>query len=333
MPHGFDLILTLTGGLSAALVCGLITQRLGLSPIVGYLLAGDRRRPVHARLRRQQRHRGTAGRNRRRAADVRRRPAVSCRGAARRPARGRAGRDRPERGRHGVGRVVARALGWAWAAAMVFGCRLSVASTVVLIRVLADNGDLHTPTGHIAVGWLVVEDLFTVLVLVLLPPIFGQCTGDRRRQSAWLLGVTLLKVAALVVAYLRRRHARDSLAARRVAGTQLARAVHADGAALALGIAVGVGRRLRRVDGPRRVSRRHGRRPIRLQPARGVRRAADARCLRRALLRVGRDAARSPIFSATAAPGSCDAGRRARRQAARGAADRRGPCAIRSSPP
>ena len=39
---------------------------------------------------------------------------------------------------------------------------LSVASTVVLIRVLADNNDLHTPAGHIAVGWLVVEDLFTV---------------------------------------------------------------------------------------------------------------------------------------------------------------------------
>ena len=41
------------------------------------------------------------------------------------------------------------------------------------MRVLADNRDLHTPTGHIAVGWLVVEDLFTVLVLVLLPALFG----------------------------------------------------------------------------------------------------------------------------------------------------------------
>ena len=50
---------------------------------------------------------------------------------------------------------------------------LAVASTVVLIRVLADHNDLHTPAGHIAVGWLVVEDLFTVLALVLLPALFG----------------------------------------------------------------------------------------------------------------------------------------------------------------
>ena len=56
---------------------------------------------------------------------------------------------------------------------LVFGLALSVASTVVLIRVLADNNDLHTPAGHIAVGWLVVEDLFTVVVLVLLPALFG----------------------------------------------------------------------------------------------------------------------------------------------------------------
>ena len=50
---------------------------------------------------------------------------------------------------------------------------LAVASTVVLIRVLADNNDLHTQAGHIAVGWLVVEDLFTVVALVLLPALFG----------------------------------------------------------------------------------------------------------------------------------------------------------------
>ena len=54
----------------------------------------------------------------------------------------------------------------------MFGLALSVASTVVL-RVLADHRALHTPTGHIAVGWLVVEDLCTVLVLVLLPAVFG----------------------------------------------------------------------------------------------------------------------------------------------------------------
>src|SRR5262249_22251580 len=61
----------------------------------------------------------------------------------------------------GVG--AAWGLGWGWSAGVVYGLALSVASTVVLTRVLADHNDLHTPAGHIAVGWLVVEDLFTVL--------------------------------------------------------------------------------------------------------------------------------------------------------------------------
>jgi monovalent cation:H+ antiporter-2, CPA2 family len=62
--------------------------------------------------------------------------------------------------------------GWDVTAGLVFGIGLAVASTVVLIRVLTDNRDLHTQAGHIAVGWLVVEDLFTVLVLVIMPAIF-----------------------------------------------------------------------------------------------------------------------------------------------------------------
>ena len=70
----------------------------------------------------------------------------------------------------------------------MFGLALSVASTVVLMRVLADDGDLHTPAGHVAVGWLVVEDLFTVLVLVLLPPLFapgGGAGGHRPGGGGW----------------------------------------------------------------------------------------------------------------------------------------------------
>src|SRR6185503_6369375 len=72
-----------------------------------------------------------------------------------------------------LGALVARAFGWEWEAGIVFGLAMSVASTVVLTRVLVDNRDLHTPTGHIAVGWLVVEDLLTVIVLVMLPVLFG----------------------------------------------------------------------------------------------------------------------------------------------------------------
>src|SRR5690606_36737743 len=69
--------------------------------------------------------------------------------------------------------------------------------TVVLMRVLVDNNDLHTPTGHIAVGWLVVEDIFTVFVLVLLPALFGQSTKESAGVLASLGGATL-KIGALI---------------------------------------------------------------------------------------------------------------------------------------
>jgi CPA2 family monovalent cation:H+ antiporter-2 len=95
----------------------------------------------------------------------------------------------------GLGALVAVAFGWSWTAGAVYGLALSVASTVVLTRVLSDNNELHTPTGRIAVGWLVVEDLFTVVVLVLLPALFGAGEGQ---GVALALGGALLKIGALV---------------------------------------------------------------------------------------------------------------------------------------
>ena len=72
-----------------------------------------------------------------------------------------------------------------------------MASTVVLTRVLADSGDLHTPTGHIAIGWLVMEDLFTVFVLVMLPAIFGPGAGEG--GGVWAaMGWATVKIVALV---------------------------------------------------------------------------------------------------------------------------------------
>ena len=71
---------------------------------------------------------------------------------------------------------------------------LAVASTVVLIRVLADHRDLHTPTGHIAVGWLVVEDLFTVLASCSCPCCSPMADPDPASSAA--LGITALKVVA-----------------------------------------------------------------------------------------------------------------------------------------
>ena len=95
----------------------------------------------------------------------------------------------------GVGAVVAHGFGWDWRAAVVLGVALAVASTVVLVRVLSDNRQLHTTTGHIAVGWLVVEDVLTVVVLVLLPGLFN-ATGAAASIGV-TLAVTLAKVGGL----------------------------------------------------------------------------------------------------------------------------------------
>lgn len=106
--------------------------------------------------------------------------------------------------------VVATALGaglatvWGWdlGGALVFGLALSVASTVVLLRALEANGALDSMNGRIAVGWLIVEDLVMVLVLVLLPPLAGFLNGSASHgdtANLWeTLGITLLKVAAFI---------------------------------------------------------------------------------------------------------------------------------------
>jgi CPA2 family monovalent cation:H+ antiporter-2 len=193
--HNLDLILTLAGGLSAALVLGYITQRLGLSPIVGYLLAGTMVGPytpgfvADSGIAEQLAEVGVIllmfgvglQFHVEELLAVRR---VAVPGAIAQSAVAT-----------GLGALIARAFGWDWSAGIVFGMALSVASTVVLVRILADNRDLHTPTGHIAVGWLVVEDLFTVVALVLLPALFGNTSPN----LAVALGITALKVAALLV--------------------------------------------------------------------------------------------------------------------------------------
>ncbi|MEZ0297315.1 MAG: cation:proton antiporter [Candidatus Methylacidiphilales bacterium] len=184
MPHNLDLLLTLTGGLTAALVLGFITQKLGLSPIVGYLLAGIAVGPyspgfvadkaiatqlaeigvillmfgvgLHFHLK-----------------DLLAVKSIAIPGAIVQIAVATA-----------LGAVVTHFFNWSWTAGILFGMAISVASTVVLTRVLADNRALHTPTGHIAVGWLIVEDLFTILVLILLPTLYGASTGNGPAEAA-----------------------------------------------------------------------------------------------------------------------------------------------------
>jgi CPA2 family monovalent cation:H+ antiporter-2 len=102
-----------------------------------------------------------------------------------------------------LGTLTAMSWGWTFGAGLVFGLALSVASTVVLLRALEARGALETFNGRIAVGWLIVEDLVMVLVLVLLPPLAallgGSVADDGGRGIGAALAITFAKVAAFVV--------------------------------------------------------------------------------------------------------------------------------------
>ena len=194
--HSYDLILTLTGGLGGALILGYITQRLGLSPIVGYLLAGTLVGPhtpgfvANGALAEQLAEIGVILLMFGVGLQFHVEELLAVRRVAIPGAIAQSGVATV------LGALLVRASGWDWPAALIFGMALAVASTVVLVRVLSDNNDLHTQAGHIAVGWLVVEDLFTVLALVLLPALFGPAAANTSLPMA--LGLTAIKVGALV---------------------------------------------------------------------------------------------------------------------------------------
>lgn len=93
--------------------------------------------------------------------------------------------------------------GWTFGAALIFGLSLSCASTVVLLKALEARGLLDSMNGRIAVGWLVVEDLVTVLVLVLLPPLAeilgGSAQASEEVAPLWkTVGLTLLEVSLFI---------------------------------------------------------------------------------------------------------------------------------------
>ena len=202
MDHNISLITTLAAGFGIALLLGFIAERLKVPALVGYLLAGIIIGP------------GTPGF----VADV-----------------GLAG-QLSEIGvmllMFGVGlhfslkdllavkriavpgavvqMTLATALGmatglwwgWSWGAGLVFGLSLSCASTVVLLKALEARGVLESMNGRIAVGWLVVEDLACVLVLVLMPPLAALLGGSAVSTGGgplWLtIALTLLQVAAFI---------------------------------------------------------------------------------------------------------------------------------------
>ncbi len=190
------LIATIAISLSAALLFGVIARKLRLSPIVGYMLAGIVVGPhtpgfvANLALAEQLSEIGIAllmfG------VGLHFSPGELL--AVKRVAvPGAVGQSAIATG---VGVLAAWACGWSTTAGLVFGMALSVASTVVLVRGLTDTRQLDSLQGHVAVGWLVVEDLFTVLILIALPALAGSSGG-----LAAEAGLLALKIAGLCVLY------------------------------------------------------------------------------------------------------------------------------------
>jgi CPA2 family monovalent cation:H+ antiporter-2 len=94
-----------------------------------------------------------------------------------------------------LGFGISRMWGWSVPSGIMIGLSISIASTVVLLRVLMDNGLLNTQQGQAAIGWVVVEDLATVLILVLMPSLANTSGGFNWGQFA----LTLLKAAGFVI--------------------------------------------------------------------------------------------------------------------------------------
>ena len=196
--HETNLIVTLTCALAAGLTFGYLTNLLRLSPIVGYLIAGIAIGPF------------TPGFIADQAIAVQLAEIgvmllmfgvglhfhVEDLWAVRRIAL--PGAVAQIAVATFLGAITASFFGWSWHSGFVYGLCLAVASTVVLTRILVDNRQLHTPTGHVAVGWLIVEDLFTVLVLVMLPIITSEANSGAELLSAF--GVMALKLLGLGVA-------------------------------------------------------------------------------------------------------------------------------------
>ena len=199
MPHHTPLIATVVGGLVLAFIFGAIAFRLRISPLVGYLLAGVVVGPftpgyvadqnlaielaeigvillmfgvgLHFSVRELMAVRSIAVPG-----------AVVQIGTATL-----------------LGMGLAYLLGWQATSGFVFGLALSVASTVVLLRALQERRLVDTERGHIAIGWLIVEDLAMVLALVLLPAL-APAGGTGGIATALLL--TVAKVGAFIAVML-----------------------------------------------------------------------------------------------------------------------------------
>lgn len=198
--HELGLLTMLAVAFATALVLGYVTQRLGLSPILGYLLAGIVLGP----------HTPGPVANQQTAEQLAEVgvillmfgvglhfhlkhllavKSVAIPGAIFQSAAATA-----------LGALLAGSLGWGISSGLVFGVGVSVASTVVLMRVLGDHSLLDSAEGHVAVGWLVVEDILTVLVLVALP-VFAARSSDAGAAAA-TIGWAVLKLLVVGLLFL-----------------------------------------------------------------------------------------------------------------------------------
>lgn len=197
--HDLSLISTIASAFTAAWVLGIATQWLGLSPIVGYLLAGVLIGPhtpgfagdvhvaqqlaevgvillmfgvgLHFHLK-----------------DLLAVKNIAIPGAIGQSVVATA-----------FAMVIFASFGLPMKSGAVLGMAMAVASTVVLMRVLMDAAMLETPQGHVAVGWLIVEDVFTVVLLVLIPVLGGGNVEETASAPLWqTLGLALVKLVALV---------------------------------------------------------------------------------------------------------------------------------------
>ncbi len=206
-----SLITTIAAAFTGAWALGLVTQRLRMSPIVGYLLAGvviGPRTPgfiADIHIAQQLAEVGVILLMFGVGLHFRLKDLLAVKGVA---VPGAIGQSL-------IATILAIAVfagfGLPIRTGAVIGMAMAVASTVVLMRVLMDADALDTPQGHVAVGWLIVEDIFTVILLVLIPVLGSGAAGGLVEAGAaaaseagatplWMtLGLALLKLAALVV--------------------------------------------------------------------------------------------------------------------------------------
>jgi CPA2 family monovalent cation:H+ antiporter-2 len=177
MEHEAALLVTIVAGLVLAFACGFVASRIGLPPLVGYLVAGIVVGPhspgvhIDTGLATQLSEIGVillmfgVGLHFS-ASELLAVRWIAIPGSIAQIVVASA-----------IGTVVATRWGWDFGGALVLGLGLSVASTVVLLRALDERNALGTPDGRIAIGWLIVEDLAMVLTLVMLPAITGVLAG------------------------------------------------------------------------------------------------------------------------------------------------------------